>query len=245
MAVSFSTEQLADRWYDRRDVANLAGKYVTSLLLKQESQIFSAFWSGREDVCLGFHDGYYIGPAAVRAYYDAAAAATAQKSAFLRALLPEQLGGLSHEALFGVGQLQSLPITTPVIEIAADGATAKGIWHVLGSDNDVTPAGPLSYWSLGYLCIDFIREADDWKLWHVLYAEDIRCPMGENWANPQAHPTLPAFAPLENLPAAPYTIARCVHPQYSPERPFTPPPPLPEPYDTFSNTFSYGPERGA
>ncbi len=240
MAVEFTTAQLADRWYDRRDIANLAGKYVTSLLLKREGQIFDAFWSAREDVTLGFSDGYYVGPEAVRSYYDAAAAATAQKSAFLRTLFPEQLGGLSDEALFGVGQLQALPITTPVIEIAADGATAKGIWHVQGSDNDVTPAGSLSYWSLGFLCIDFIREGDDWKLWHVLYAEDIRSPMGENWVCPEAHPTLPAFASLANLPRAPYTVARTVHPRYSPERPFTPPPPLPEPYATFADTFSYG-----
>ena len=31
---NFTIDQLADRWYDRREVTNLAGKYVTALLLK-------------------------------------------------------------------------------------------------------------------------------------------------------------------------------------------------------------------
>ena len=236
----FTTEQLADRWYDKREVQNLAGKYVTSLLIRREGSVFDDFWSSRDDVCLSFNDGSYVGPEAVKGYFAAVVENTAKRSAFIRDLFPDKLGSLSDEALYGVGQLRAMPITTPVIELAADGKTAKGIWHVQGSDNDVTVYGPLSYWTLGFLCIDFIREGDDWKLWHVLHAEDIRSPMGENWTAPKAHEPAAGFEKLAELTLPPYSVRRENFVGYSAARPFTAPPQLPEPYESFADTFSYG-----
>lgn len=240
MAKIFTTAELADRWYDKRDIQNLAGKYVTSILIKQEGEIFEKFFAADEDVCIGFNDGYYKGRDAVKAYFDAVVEATAKKSAFIRGLFPEKFEGMSDAEIFGVGQLRAMPITTPVIEIAEDGATAKGIWHVQGSDNDVTAAGPLSYWTLGYLCIDFIKEGDDWKLWHVFFAEDIRCAMGDNWVSPQEHPTLAGYEAIAEIVMPEYSVAKQAFVAYSAEREFTPVPELPVPYVTFADTFSYG-----
>ena len=50
--LKFNTEQLVGRFEDRRDVKNLAGKYVMSLLLKKEPTILAELWSGREDISL-------------------------------------------------------------------------------------------------------------------------------------------------------------------------------------------------
>ena len=102
MAKKFTIAELADRWYDKRDVQNLAGKYVTSLLLKREGTIFDTFWSKRGDVCLGFDDGYYVGREAVGGYYAAAAEHTAKKSRFIKELFPDKL-----IALFGAANESS------------------------------------------------------------------------------------------------------------------------------------------
>jgi len=236
---NFTTEQLADRWYDRREVANLAGKYVTSLLLKQEGEIFDRFWASAPDVTLTFNGGRYIGREAVAAYYKKAAEITAVKSQLIQSLFPDKLGDTPEDTLYGVGQLKALPITTPVIEIAGDGKTAKGIWNVQGSDNDVTSCGALSYWSIGYLCIDFLREGDDWKIWHLRYVEDISCPMGESWVEPREHAPDPRFAVLAEQTPAPFSEEREFFQAYHKDRPFTAPPAPPEPYDAFEETFSY------
>ena len=66
-----TTELLVERWEDQRTIKNLMGKYVNCLLLNRQGEIFDAFFSGREDVCLTFNDGSYIGQAAVKGYYDA------------------------------------------------------------------------------------------------------------------------------------------------------------------------------
>ena len=243
MAKDFSTEELADRWYDRREVANLAGKFVTSLLLKQEATVFRRFWSREPDVCLRFNAGSYFGPEALQAYYAREAENTAAQSRMLRDLFPEKLSGLSEEELFGVGQMRGLPITTPVIEIAADSQSAKGLWHIQGAENDLTVYGPLSRWTLGFLAIDFRKEAGEWKLWHVFHAEDVVAPMGESWLKPKAREPLAEFAAVAAWKPLPFTHPRENYRPYAPDRPFTPPPAIPEPYESFSETFSYGLEE--
>lgn len=234
--------RLADRWFDRREVVNLAGKYVTSLLLKREGSLFDSFWSDRADVCLRFNDGSYVGAEAVRAYYAAQAENTAAISRFLRALFPEKLGGMDEEQLYGVGQFHGLPITTPVVEIAGDGETARGLWHVHGSDNTVGIYGALSWWKLGFLAIDFRKENGQWRLWHVFHAEDVVAPMGENWLRPAPREEDPAFAALKELKTVPYTIRHENHRPYSPNRPLTAPPEPPEPYECFDDIQGYGEE---
>lgn len=241
MAKNFTPEEKARRWYNLREIQNLAGKFVTSILIKRETHIFDDFWAEAEDVCLGFNEGYYVGPDAIKAYYAAEDAATTVRSALIRDMFPEQLASLCPEQLYGVGQLHAMPLTTPVLELAEDGQTAKGIWHVLGSDNTVTREGPLSHWSVGFLCVDFLRQNGVWRLWHVLFAEDIRCAMGDNWARERTYPeNAVCAAALDAVSYPPYSVVREVYCAYSPARPFTAPPRVPEPYESFQDTFSYG-----
>lgn len=240
MRETCNSAMLADRWHDRRAVMNLAGKYVMSLLLKREGELFDRYWSAREDVCLRFNDGSYVGPEAVRGYYAAQRENTALVSRFLKERFPAQLGSMSDGELFGVGQFHGLPITTPVVEVAADGETAKGLWHVHGSDNTVGPYGPLSWWKLGFLAIDFHKENGRWRLWHVLHAEDVTAPMGENWLRPAERKELPEYAALKALKKPAYTVVRENYRPYSPLRPLLAPPEIPEPYAHFEETFSYG-----
>lgn len=243
MPRSFTTEELADRWYDRREIMNLAGKYVTALLLKQEGSLFDRFWTKNPDSSLSFNDGSYLGPAAIRDYYAFRAESAALQSRLLGQMFPDRLGALTEEERFGAGQLQALPITTPVIEIAGDGETAKGLWHIQGAENGLTPAGPLSFWALGFLAIDFLKQEENWKLWHVFHAEDIHAPMGEHWLRPERREPIPGFEALTALSAPAYSITRQNHIAYNPERPFTPPPMPPEAYEHFAETFSYGPQE--
>lgn len=75
-----STEELAVRCWDKREIQNLAGKYVMSLRLRREETILDNCWSEAEDVCLGFNDGFYVGPEAVAAYFLVCADNTAKRA---------------------------------------------------------------------------------------------------------------------------------------------------------------------
>ena len=104
--LKFNTEQLVGRFEDRRDVKNLAGKYVMSLLLKKEPTMLADLWSGREDISLGMNSGYYAGRTAVESYYASIDAATRQKAQVVKSVFPEDLGEYSDEKLYGRGPME-------------------------------------------------------------------------------------------------------------------------------------------
>ncbi len=236
-----TTELLVERWEDQRTIKNLMGKYVNCLLLNRQGEIFDAFWSRRADVSLSFNDGSYIGPAAVEGYYAAVVERNRLSARLLAQRLPEKLGGKSEEALYGIGPFQVKPLTAPVIEVAEDGETAKGLWFCLGCSAEVTSRGPEANWTWGYFAGDFVYENDDWKIWHLQYLNDVDSLCGQSWGRDVVpYPELPEFAPLRDFAYPPYTVPENIRDLYRVDRPLTAAPRIPEPYDTFRNTFSYG-----
>ena len=241
----FNTEELVGRFEDRRDVKNLAGKYVMSLLLKKEPTIVKDLWSAREDISLGFNNGYYAGKAAVEGYFASVDAATRAKAQVLKKVFPEDLGEYSDEKLYGRGPMEIRSLDNAIIEIADDGATAKGYFYVFGLVTEISDRGAISNWVLGSICFDFIREDDAWKIWHVLYLEDVDTPAGQKWATGKemdAFPPMKEFEDLKGLKLAEPNKPMTLREKYSGTRPLTKQPKVPEPYDTFANTFSYGAE---
>lgn len=130
-----------------------------------------------------------------------------------------------------------------MIEVAEDGETAKGLWFCLGCNAEVTTRGPEASWTWGYFAGDFVYENDDWRIWHLQYLNDIDSLCGQSWGKEVTpYPEEDAFAPLGQFEMPPYTVAETVRPLYRVDRPLTLTPRIPEPYDTFANTFSYGKE---
>ncbi len=163
------------------------------------------------------------------------------KAALIQNAFPEALEDKSLEELYGAGPFDNLPASTPLIEIAGDGETAKGLWYCHGTAADLTPGGVASTWSWGYYCADFVKEDGAWRFWHLCWLNDIVTLCGQTWTKPNVpYPPLPEFADVEKLALPAPTVACTVRELYRPDRPFTPTPPLPEPYLHFSETFSYG-----
>lgn len=243
--MKFNTEELVGRFEDRRDVKNLAGKYVMSLLLKKEPTILKDLWSSREDISLGVNGGYYAGRQALEGYYASIDALTKKKAQVLKKVFPEDLGAYSDEKLYGRGPMEIRSLDNAIIEVADDGKTAKGFFYVFGLVTDISERGPVSSWVLGSICFDFIREDEEWKIWHALYLEDIDTPAGKKWGDPKAieqFPEMPEFAEMEGEAVVAPNVPMELRSLYTGARPFTKLPRVPEPYDTFENTFSYGAE---
>lgn len=240
---TLGAEVLLSRWEDRREIQNIIGRLTQSYLMMEEGQIFDRWWSSRADICLGVNDGWYAGRASVQGYYAALDAKIRLASRLMAACFPEKLGGKTEEELYGVGQIGIRPADTSVIEVASDGQTAKGIWSIHGTGTDITTAGPVSLWDWGYLCVDFVREGDSWKIWHLQDLHDINTPTGYDWTQP-AHvfEDHPAFAEMADFAFPAPDVAMTLREAYYPGRPFAASPRLPEPYDTFAETFSYGME---
>lgn len=59
-------------------------------------------------------------------------------------------------------------IGTSVIEVAADGKTARGVWISPGFEtaNEGTD-GPMGMWAWSKYGVDFLLEEDGWKIWKM------------------------------------------------------------------------------
>jgi hypothetical protein len=67
----------------------------------------------------------------------------------------------------------------PVIEIAKNGQSAKGIWFTPGCFG---AAGAEDCWVWGIYMIDYIKEDGAWKLWHVIMTPFFRTPYHKGWS---------------------------------------------------------------
>ncbi|NBC36415.1 nuclear transport factor 2 family protein [Novosphingobium sp. FSY-8] len=99
-----------------------------------------------------------------------------------------------------VGKLVFHYVTTPLIEIAGDGQTAKGLWIVNGLESGLMApeiAAKLPAWMFEKTMvngkkvwmhnvyikygIDFIKQDGEWKIWHFHCFEVARAPYGMGW----------------------------------------------------------------
>ena len=70
----------------------------------------------------------------------------------------------------------------PVIEIAGDGQTAQSIWFSPGCAGDK--------WIWGVYMVDYVKEDDEWKFWHMNFSPFFRTPYDKGWAKVPVEGTL-------------------------------------------------------
>lgn len=179
--------------------------------------------------------GYYVGMDAIRAWYlnRHTEHRQAQKCAY-------EAAHPGTEATAGHGCCSMFPTTTPVIRVAGDGKTARGLWYIIGQRTDLKPDGCTAdaRWCCGRLAAEFVREADGWKIWHLLDLNDMNYEAGTDYnGTPTYIPEETDVMELEfGKPTIPITVHNSAF-NWAETYPRTP-----EPYDTYDLKTGYGPE---
>ncbi len=234
-------EEKLSRWEDVREIKNLMGRMSADYVLKKEKQMPDRYWSKADDVSLGVNNGYFLGQDGIRKYYDGQDARICAESAMIQTAFPQELGSKSKEEVHGVGMIDYKPIDTAVIEVAQDRKTAKGIWMIRGSHSQILTCGPVAYWEWGYFAADFVYEEKEWKIWHLLYLSEIDHPCGQPFTKERlSFKGRAEFANADKIVLPEPDVPMQVRETYSAKRPFQRSPRLPQPYRTFTETFSYG-----
>lgn len=76
------------------------------------------------------------------------------------------------------------PVALPMVEIAGDGKTARGLWLTPGIEGDATDP-TWAAWYYDSYANDFIKDPEGWKWWHFHLVEEIHADYGysfEEWA---------------------------------------------------------------
>ena len=212
---AYTTQQKLEWMEHARSVEAMVQDRAFLNMLGEGDLMWRKMWcSDGLSPTFGTNSGWYLGLDAIGEYFEARGRA-------YRSLTD---GGKSYHA-----ELMSCP----VVEIAGDMQTAKGLWY--SNVLDICRDGESgAVWRCGRLGVDLIRENGEWKLWHMLFCEDFSAQMGRNWKD-LSFPPEPFRPPEPNGEGVPYE-------HYSELRPNRMMPNVPRPYFTFADTFSYGTE---
>lgn len=235
----------AQKVKDRNDIENLFGTYQYYHSVVRDEKIMDLFSCKQKDVRFDWGKGLLEGYDELKKYY---------------------VGRPRRRGLMIVHSLMN-----PIIEIAEDGETAKGFWISAGHEScayyqkpdlvkDKDPMAPFVkgpdsngfykyvHWVWNKYGVDFIKEDDQWKIWHIRQVELMRAPYDEDWIDfsitrqrierlaglsiPWNGMESSPLMPQSTRPSQTYTGYHVdVSPVEEPRRP--------EPYRTFSETFSY------
>jgi hypothetical protein len=164
-----------------------------------------------------------------------------------------------------VGKLLFHYTTTPVVEVSADGTTAKGIWIMAGlesglmdpeiakdvppyvfSGGDVDGKPVWAHWVWCKYGVDFLRQDGEWRIWHFRCYEVARAPFNRDWIsfaddNQHSHDSQLAWFGDDGqpvfLPPVDGPIVTDAYAPYANDTAQTLAPEPPRPYDTFEDTF--------
>ena len=237
----YTDEELLVRILDKEEIKNLMARRAFYQANNQRQREIDELWVTepelRATASYGRNWGYYVGLDSIRNYYvteferkqTAALQAIADAGADV-AVTPENLGwGCSsfHET------------TTPMLYIAGDGKTARGLWYVPGQETIMQPDGSAKcYWTMDNMSADFVKENGAWKIWHLVVCSDFFVEAGTDFQEGTLDP-LTGPDPFREEFGTP-DIPMVVHnPRYNLGDNY---PAMPLPYETYTAEGSLSPE---
>ena len=186
LAVMEAQEAEISRMEAEIDVMNLASEFVLRVKGGEFERAWSCFALETPGVCAEISGiGVYEGAGALKAYWVD--------------YLTKIAGG---EGCFKMHHL-----CTPVVEVAGDGQTARGMWLSMGmealkrEDLGEEYPDPLSIWAFGTWCMEFVRENGVWKIWHLQIFDEIQTMYEKSWSESAVDPVPadPALPPVTRV----------------------------------------------
>ncbi len=238
---AYTDDELIARVWDVEAIKNLTARRVYYVANDMREEELSDLWvrepENRRTASFGQNWGYYVGMDRIAAFYvENHRKRRRSQLAEISAKHPEIK---DSEENIGLGCMQLNPVTTPKIELAGDGKTARAIWFNTGMCTELcADLTPSSHWVFERMAIDYMKEGDEWKIWHLFLSLEY---FNESGVDPAGIPLEPA------LPENPYQeefgtpdIAFLTHNvRYNWWDGY---PAEPQPYQTFSPEDSYAPE---
>jgi len=168
-----TSEQKIQRVLDYMEIQNVMAKHSYYYSAQEQWRELDEAWSKKkDDISYGHNDGYYVGRKSVEEYYGRKNE-TRRKQTLdaLSKVYPDIKNVKENE---GVGDLVMHTLTTPYIEIAEDGQTAKGVWMSIGLCSRTGNDGKASaMWLWEKFATDFVKEDGEWKIWHFQIYSDV------------------------------------------------------------------------
>jgi hypothetical protein len=214
-----SLKERLERMEAVHEIQNIMGRYEYLLSAAMGEELVNLFAGKSPDVSVSIGDwGVYRGIEGIRRNF---------------------VDGFS-QYVPKVGWMAECDLTTPVIEVAGDGKTARGAWSAPGFEThfDERTGKPKGSWSWNKYACDFIKEDGKWKIWHLFCFLTFNADYDKCW-------TETADIPEEvriNCEKTRTADLPNPYPRYTPYKPNTRRellPAYPKPYETFDASVDW------
>jgi hypothetical protein len=232
------------------DIQNIMSRHAYYYSAQEHLRELAELWDlDAPDVSFGQDEGYSVGKQSIIASYIKYHHTFQAKD--LAAFHKTHPDVPDTNDNLGAGTAMFHTNSTPIIEVAEDGKTAKGLWYSIGQVT-MTPGGKQdAQYMWERYGVDFIKVNGKWKIWHLLIHTDLSTDPGGSWVEgsqkapggggPGGAPP-GGMQPGESSDKPKPDVANNRDMRDKPHT-FTPPeeyPLVPVAYDTFEDTFSYG-----
>ena len=241
MKRTYTDDELIRRVWDVEEIKKLVYKRCVYLANEWRERELDELWvrgeQAQKTASFGRNTGWYVGMDAIRSYY--VEHHLADRRAQLAAIADANPAVANTEQNLHIGCLSSHPATTGLVELAGDGATAKAMFYSIAMETSALPDGTGdAFWAPEKLAFDFLKEEDGWKIWHLVIATDLTCQAGTDYNRKDPYPhyeTDPVMVEFgtPTIPCITHDSTFNWWDDY---------PPMPRPYETFTDDISYGPE---
>lgn len=220
------SERLDERFCAVKELEAVIGMRTFYVGRRQQAEEVETLWCKNEpDVRFSQENGSFSGLELLKSTYGVDE--NRKRDAFderLAQVEPEN-AGQPDTVRYGTEVLNYQTFSTPCIELAGDGLTAKGLWNVTAALTVAGGDGPVGFWAWGKCGVDFKLEDGTWKIWHMSVSTQYISPAGQPYDPAIAEELAPFGIGIEAQPDGPTVWGKDI--------------PLPEPYEHFQNTFTY------
>lgn len=239
----YTDEELLIRVWDREDIQDIMNLRAYYSANEERCREINELWVTEEkyqkSASFGKNWGFYTGIESIRNYY--VVEHQKKMESYLEAYCATRPEIKKEKENLGYGYMTLQPISAPSIQIATDGKTAKGLWYSIGHQEVPQKDSTVqAHWTAMKIAADFVKEEKTgWHIWHLLEISDSYWEPGINY-----HDEIPVFEDSENdllriefgkpdIEIQTHDRQFCWADNY---------PSMPEPYVTFTDEISWGPE---
>lgn len=212
----YTDDELIRRVWDIEEIKKLVYKRGVYIANDWRARELDELWvrepENQKTASFGKNIGWYVGMDNIRAWYVR-----------------------EH----GAGYMAFHPASTGLVELAGDGRTAKGLFYSIAQETESNGDGTAkALWMPEKIAFDFIKEGDEWKIWHFVAAVDLVSEAGENYSAQDPYPHYETDPVMVEF-GTPTVPCLCHDGTFNWWDDY---PSMPYPYETFTDDISYGPE---
>ena len=237
---TYTDDEYIVRMWERECIQDQASRFMLCWSNGDRRRAIDELWvrktHNKRTASFGTNIGYYVGmDEVVRHFIEEYEQECDTALARFQAAAPE--AGYT-QADRGLGMTAQHSCTTPLVYIADDAQTARYLAYDVGMSATGKPDGTADgYFEVSLIFIEFAREDDEWKIWHVVEEHDFSIRSGEDYD--QMPRILAADDPSKRYYGTPTKPVDVYDPQFGWEYIYYD---MPAPYRSYEEEESYGPE---